>query len=200
MARAYKNIRIFKSNFLESLTHVHPITPLVIWGPIGVFIIRMGGEHLDNKTILTLAFQALITWSFVEYGVHRFLFHFPAKSKIGQYFVFLFHGLHHDEPNDPTRLVMPPFPAFLLLTGFYLLFSLFFPFYERLVFLGFFLFGYLAYDYTHYAIHHFPMKSRIGKYLKKHHIGHHNRFHNRKFGVTTPLWDHLLGTYHPPKK
>lgn len=199
MARNYKNIRIFKSDFMESLTHVHPITPLLLWGPITIFLIAFGSNQLSAGTVFVLAISALITWTFLEYCIHRFLFHYRTESKLGKYLVFLFHGLHHDEPNDPTRLVMPPFPAFLFISGFYGLFTLFLPFHEKLVFLGFFLIGYLAYDYIHYATHHFPMKNKIGKFLKKHHISHHNRYHNAKFGVSSPLWDFVFGTYEEKK-
>lgn len=197
--RKYKNIRIFKSDFMESLTHVHPLIPIILWGPISAGLIFFGGKNLSNGRIAILTIGALVTWTLLEYTIHRFLFHFKSENRIAKELVFLFHGLHHDEPNDPTRLVMPPFPAALFIISFYFLFSLFLPFHDTLYFLGIFLIGYLAYDYIHFATHFFPMKNPVGKYLKKHHISHHNRYHNAKFGVSSPLWDIIFGTYHQKK-
>src|SRR5690606_20289908 len=47
-------------------------------------------------------------WSFTEYMLHRFVFHYHPKSKIGQRIHFIAHGVHHDYPNDSLRLVLPP--------------------------------------------------------------------------------------------
>ncbi len=199
--RKYKEIRLFKSDFLESLSHVHPITPLLIWAPVSLYFLYDGITTFNlGFTQIALTFiAAFFVWTLSEYLLHRYLFHFPAKSNFGKRFVFLFHGLHHDEPNDPTRLVMPPVPAFLFISLFYFLFKAIIPMTYLHVFMGFFLIGYLCYDYIHYATHHFPMKSKVGKFLKRHHISHHNRFHDAKYGVSTPLWDYILGTYSSKK-
>ena len=57
----------------------------------------------------------MMTWTLTEYAVHRYLFHYPAQSEFGKRLVYLFHGIHHDQPDDATRLVMPPVPAIILL-------------------------------------------------------------------------------------
>jgi sterol desaturase/sphingolipid hydroxylase (fatty acid hydroxylase superfamily) len=54
--------------------------------------------------------------------------------------------------------------------------------------------GYLAYDMLHYAIHRGVMKSRIGAYLRKHHLQHHYAVPERNFGVSSPLWDFVFRT------
>ena len=33
------SIRVFENPFLERFTHVHPITPLLIWGPVAIILI-----------------------------------------------------------------------------------------------------------------------------------------------------------------
>ena len=35
----HQSIRLFENNFLESLTHVHPIIPLVLWSPIASYLL-----------------------------------------------------------------------------------------------------------------------------------------------------------------
>ena len=54
--------------------------------------------------------------------------------------------------------------------------------------------GYLAYDVLHYYIHKRPMRSRIGMYLRRHHLQHHYAAPERNFGVSTPFWDFVFRT------
>jgi dihydroceramide fatty acyl 2-hydroxylase len=57
-----------------------------------------------------------------------------------------------------------------------------------------FIVGYLLYDMTHYATHHFPMRSGYAKFLKRHHMMHHYKDPATRFGVSSPLWDWVFGT------
>lgn len=196
-----ESIRIFKNPILESFTHVHPIVPLVLWTPIISFLLYRGATvHGVNTTeFLTLFFIGLIVWTLMEYVLHRYVFHWDAKSAAGKYFVFLFHGLHHDDPQDPTRLVMPPVPALLIYSVLWFLFSLVVPANYLGVFMAFFMTGYLCYDYIHYATHHFAMTSKVGKYLRKYHLQHHYSGERSKYGVSNPLWDYVFRTTSGPK-
>jgi sterol desaturase/sphingolipid hydroxylase (fatty acid hydroxylase superfamily) len=112
---------------------------------------------------------------------------------------FLFHGIHHAQPQCKTRLVMPPVVSIPMALLFYGLFSLVL---SKLigaslrvapVFAGF-ISGYLAYDLTHYATHHLPMRKGFGKFLKRYHNQHHYKTPNQRFGVSSPLWDIVFGT------
>ena len=38
-------------------------------------------------------------WTISEYLLHRFVFHFAAKTERGQRIAFLFHGVHHAQPT-----------------------------------------------------------------------------------------------------
>ncbi len=87
-----QSLRLFKSDFMESLTHVHPIVPLAFWGPIVAFLIwRTFAIHgLTFAPVAAIAVAGLVTWTLAEYCLHRFVFHFPARSRITRYLVFLF--------------------------------------------------------------------------------------------------------------
>jgi len=61
------------------------------------------------------------------------------------------------------------------------------------LFAGFTL-AYLIYDTTHYAVHHFQLHGRITLYLKKMYFRHHYQDSEKEFGVSSPLWDYVLGT------
>jgi sterol desaturase/sphingolipid hydroxylase (fatty acid hydroxylase superfamily) len=56
------------------------------------------------------------------------------------------------------------------------------------------LIGYLFYDLAHYATHHFPMRSGYWRIIKRNHIMHHYRTPNKRFGVSSPLWDYVFLT------
>ena len=60
-----------------------------------------------------------------------------------------------------------------------------------------FILGYLAYDYTHFAIHSRRQRSRLGRYLQRHHMLHHFATPNARWGVSSPLWDWIFRTAGP---
>jgi dihydroceramide fatty acyl 2-hydroxylase len=196
-------IRLFKSDFLEFFTHIHPITIIIIWTPIiGYFFywgysLRGAGESL---AYLPLSFLVgLLIWSFAEYNIHRFFFHFHPKSAWQNRIVFLFHGVHHAQPKMKARLVMPPVVSLPMGLVFFLVFNLLVghwmsrPEWVGPLLSGFSL-GYLIYDLMHYATHHFPMRWGVFKYLKRHHMLHHYKTPDLRFGVSSPLWDIVYGT------
>ena len=47
-------------------------------------------------------------WTLFEYWLHRLVFHFEPEEGLGARLHWIIHGVHHDHPNDPMRLVMPP--------------------------------------------------------------------------------------------
>jgi len=197
-----ESIRLFENDFLESLSHVHPIMPLVVWTPIILFLFYRAAtiDSLSAMYFVIFFIVGILVWTLTEYLLHRYVFHFNAKSKLGKRFVFMFHGLHHDDPQDPTRLVMPPVPAILIVSVLWQIFALVVPSQFMNVFMANFLIGYLCYDYIHYATHHFPMTSPIGKYLRKYHLQHHYSGEASKYGVSNPLWDYIFGTVTGPKE
>ncbi len=197
-----ESIRLFENDFLESLSHVHPIMPLVVWSPIILFLFYRAAtiDSLTATYFVVFFFVGLLVWTLTEYLLHRYIFHFNAKSELGKRFVFMFHGLHHDDPQDPTRLVMPPVPAILIVSVLWQIFALVVPGQFMNVFMANFLIGYLCYDYIHYATHHFPMTSPLGKYLRKYHLQHHYSGEASKYGVSNPLWDYIFKTVTGPKE
>jgi 4-hydroxysphinganine ceramide fatty acyl 2-hydroxylase len=61
--------------------------------------------------------------------------------------------------------------------------------------------GYLAYDMTHYSIHHFkPPRVKWLKNVWKSHIDHHFRDSTRGYGVSSSFWDRVFGTLRAQKK
>lgn len=196
MPKIHKSIRVFQNPFLERLTHVHPITPLILWAPIAIWLIwRSFSVHeLNPYWVGGVGILGILTWTLFEYGLHRFVFHLEGESPWSRRVHFLIHGIHHSDPQDPTRLVMPPTAGIALA-------CILFPVFRFLLgsiwaepFFGFFLIGYLSYDYIHFAVHHFTPRTRIGKYLKHSHMQHHYVCPESRWGVSSPLWDFVFGT------
>jgi sterol desaturase/sphingolipid hydroxylase (fatty acid hydroxylase superfamily) len=196
-------IRLFKSDFLEFFTHISPAVVTGFWLPIIVLflvyaVVKAPVDRLP--THIPLGFLAgLFLWTFAEYMLHRFLFHHQPTSPLQERIMFLFHGIHHAQPQVKTRLVMP-FPvslpmAFLFYGLFYLILGTLLraPQWVATLMAGY-IAGYLAYDLTHYATHHWPMRSGAAKFLKRYHMQHHYKDPNTRFGVSSPLWDHVFGT------
>ena len=194
-------LRVFKSDFLEFFTSVHPVTVLVVWVPIlvaflALALLRPGAEQ---ARVPLLVGAGLALWTLLEYTLHRFVFHFPARSPAGKRIVFIFHGVHHAQPLIKTRLVMPPpvslglgvlvYGALSLIVG--LLLGR--PGSVPALFAGVAL-GYLWYDMTHYATHHFRLRSRAFQFLRRYHLHHHGQTPKARFGVSSPLWDIVFGT------
>jgi dihydroceramide fatty acyl 2-hydroxylase len=186
--------RMFDSDVLDRLSRVHPIIPVVIFLPA---ISILAGYAIDYMGFLPgLAWIAggYVFWTFTEYWLHRVVFHFEPEKGIGARLHWIIHGVHHDHPNDPMRLVMPPSVSVPLAALFYLAFYFVLGSTYALGFGAGFLGGYLFYDMAHYYMHHFRPRGPVGKRLRELHMRHHFQDDTRGFGVSAPYWDHAFGT------
>lgn len=186
---------IFATPLLDRFTRVHPATPPAVFLPaIGVFV----GLSVQRQAVLAVVAEiaaGYVFWTLVEYWLHRIVFHFEPEKGIGARLHWMIHGVHHDHPYDPRRLVMPPLLSVPLGAAFLGAFVLALgPDRAWGVSVGFFA-GYLLYDMTHYALHHRRPKSRVGKWLRELHMRHHFEDDERGFGVSVPWWDMVFGTY-----
>ncbi len=196
-------IRLFKSDFMEFFTHIHPAVVVVIWLPVILYFLVSAivdrAPGVSPWYIPAGFVSGIVVWSFAEYTLHRYVFHFKPRNEWQARVVFLFHGIHHLQPQDKTRLVMPPIVSIPLALIFYGLFNLVLGTLLGRAFLIFPTFagfgtGYLAYDMIHYATHHYPMRWGPLKYLKRYHMMHHYKTPDERFGVTSPFWDVIFET------
>lgn len=190
-----ETVRMFDSDLMEFFSHVHPLTPVVLYAPaIGYMLyVSLWQRNLPILAVAGLLLAGLLIWTLVEYVIHRYIFHYQPKSRWGKSLHFLAHGVHHDYPSDATRLVMPPVVSVPLAVFFYLLFAVIFGQFSSAIFAGFIL-GYVCYDLIHYATHHRAMKSGIWLRLKQYHLSHHYKDDHAGYGVSSPLWDHVFRT------
>ncbi|TSJ39311.1 fatty acid hydroxylase [Mucilaginibacter corticis] len=194
ISNSQESTRMFKNDLLEALSKVHYLVPVFIFVPVILVstYIALFVKDINVLTYFGLFFVGLFVWTFVEYIMHRFVFHYVPKNKIGLRLHFIFHGVHHDYPSDAKRLVLPPSVSIPLATGFYFLFNAILPANYVFGFFPGFILGYLFYDISHYAIHHFNFKGNIWKKIKQHHMLHHYQSPDRGYGVSSPLWDKIF--------
>ena len=191
-----ESVRMFNKDWMEALSKVHWSVPLILYTPVVVFCIYKGvtGFEMNFLPFVGIFLSGLVVWSFTEYIMHRFVFHFEPKSKIGKRLHFIMHGVHHDYPNDSRRLVLPPSISIPLALAFFLIFkailspAILYPFFAG------FIVGYICYDTLHYAIHHVQIKGKLWNVLKTHHLKHHYTDDEKGYGVSSPIWDIIIGS------
>src|SRR5262245_6889753 len=189
-------MRIQGRSLIDRVSRVHPLLPLLVWMPLAAWLLwrSIAARHVSFGALVVMAIAALFSWTLTEYVLHRFLFHLAPTTPVRKRWQFMIHGVHHDNPADRERLLMPLLPATIGLGILYALFrgvlgpTLVEPFF------AWFLVGYLAYDYTHFAIHARRPRTRLGRYLRRQHMLHHFVSPHARWGVTSPLWDWVMGT------
>ena len=192
--------RLFNNQYVEYLTKTHP---LVIWGlytPVlfllPYYALSTGSGKLN---IFLLFLSGVFFWSFFEYLMHRFAFHYIAESDRAKRLIYVLHGNHHEYPRDKERLFMPAVPSLIISSCIFMLMYTIIGANSFSFFPGFIL-GYLLYGTMHYAIHAWNPPFKWMKGLWRNHHLHHYKQQQRGFGVSSTLWDHIFGTTFDLKK
>jgi len=196
-----RSLRIFRSGLLESFSHIPWWLVVVVWVPVVVALaaLALAWRGVPAGRLAGLAFVGLFVWTFVEYALHRFVFHHEVRSPFGRRLHFLAHGIHHLDPWDRLRLVFPPVPAMLIAAPIFGLLYLAVlgtaePLENAFAHMAGLLVGYLVYDLSHYYQHHAKPRTRLGRWLKRYHLEHHHKHPHALYGVSTPLWDVVFRT------
>ncbi len=190
--------QLFRSKYLDILTRTSPliIIPLDLFL---IFILLYYGKVYRNIELWSsfhVFVLGLFSWTFIEYFMHRFAFHFESERKQIQKAVYAVHLIHHHYPKDKDRLFQPPLVNILLALVFFLLFFLIMGDWAFVYTPGIIL-GYVLYSSIHYSIHKFKPPFAWLKPIWRHHHLHHYRYDNKAFGVSSPFWDYIFGTLPP---
>jgi len=185
---------MFDSRLLDALSRVHPAVPVIIFGPLILLLAAWELSRVNAAVLVGLLAGGYALWTLFEYWLHRVVFHFEPEAGFGARLHWIIHGVHHDHPNDPLRLVMPPAVSVpLAALVFALLYLAFGGDYAPGLGAGFFA-GYLVYDMLHYYLHHSRPHGRLGRILRERHMRHHFQDETRGFGISAPYWDDVFGT------
>jgi dihydroceramide fatty acyl 2-hydroxylase len=186
--------RMFENDLLDRFSRVHHYVPLAIFLPAIAVFLYLGFDRLSPLTTLALGAGGYLFWSLSEYWIHRGIFHWEPEAGWGAKLHWMIHGVHHDHPNDPLRLVMPPAASIPLATVFTVAFVLVIGAPGAWPFAGGFLAGYLIYDMIHFALHHHRPRTRFGRWLRELHMRHHFQDDTRGYGIAAPYWDYVFRT------
>ena len=177
------------------------LTPALFYTALVVCLITFTPGEFSWRRDSLLIGLGVLSWTLIEYGLHRFIFHYDARSAFGRRLLYAAHLSHHEHPRATDRLFssllisLPIAMVYLLLawlaTGSFHAASY--------IFLGLTA-GYFGYEWLHFQAHHRRPRLRLFKYLKKYHLLHHHETPELRFGVTSPLFDMLLGTFRPVMK
>jgi len=216
-----ESARLFGPDYLEIFTRCKWYVVPTIWLPIAAFLFFRSVTQFAGYDIPILSnpldipvstiplkcyvetllcfFIGNIIWTFLEYTMHRFIFHldyYLPDNRGAITLHFLMHGIHHYLPMDRLRLVMPPVLFTALSTPFTQLgHALFPPSIANGIISGAFTF-YVLYDCMHYALHHTKLPEYMRE-MKKYHLAHHYKNFELGFGVTSKMWDYVFSTVLP---
>ena len=185
---------MFNSALLDRFTRVHPAVPVLIYAPVIAVLLLTAEQRVGLANSFGLMLGGYAVWTLTEYWLHRVVFHFEPRKGLGARLHWMLHGVHHDHPNDPLRLVMPPAASIPLATIFVLAFVVVIGTPEAWPFAGGFLAGYLIYDMIHFALHHHRQRTRFGRWLRELHMRHHFQDDTRGYGIAAPYWDYVFRT------
>ncbi len=188
--------RMFESDLIDYFSRTHPLVVPALYVPGSAIplVYDICILKLNPAISFGLFVLGFIGWTLTEYWLHRAVFHFKPSGPRSKRIYFLIHGVHHQWPKDRYRLVMPPAVSISLYFLFGGLFYLVLGPKWMWAFHSGFVAGYLVYDMTHFATHHLRPLTAWGRRVRRHHLLHHAKNSNQRFGVSTPLWDWVFGT------
>lgn len=136
----------------------------------------------------------IVWWTLLEYLLHRFAFHTRNP-------VFGRRHIRHHADVDVRALAVAPLASMLvggLVNG--AAFVLLFGARTGGLALGGMLLGYALYEWTHYAVHYLKFDAGWFRALKRYHLSHHFQAPHARYGVTSPVWDLVFGTFALPRR
>ncbi|MFZ6014574.1 MAG: sterol desaturase family protein [Bacteroidota bacterium] len=187
--------KLFSSPILDKLSRTHIAVPVTIFLVYAAAILYWSISHTNLSPSMTilLFLTGFLSFTWVEYNVHRYIFHIPTPTRFAKNLQYTIHGVHHEFPKDKERLAMPPVLSITIATILLLLFRLAMGD-LAFAFMPGFLVGYIAYLSVHYVVHAYPPPKGWLKTLWINHAIHHYKDGRVVFGVSSPLWDYIYGT------
>jgi dihydroceramide fatty acyl 2-hydroxylase len=175
-----------------------PLLRLLAFVPLAYLVLTWPGpvKGLAAWEWGVLGGAGLLLWTWIEYSLHRFAFHWVPRSK--RLRRLQSHLEHHARPDDPRFTVASlafSLPVTLAVWGVLVAVAG----WERgaVVTTGAIL-GYLFYEVVHFSTHFSRLEAWPFRSWREHHFEHH-RHAGRCFGFTTPLWDLLFATGRKPR-
>lgn len=139
--------------------------------------------------LIVAALLGALTWTFMEYVLHRFRGHAPKGTSTFKTEHLTHHARDYFTPTG-KKVVMAAGP----LLGLAAAGSLIAGPALGLTFAGGFAAAYVHYEAVHRRLHTHAATGWYGRLIRRHHFFHHFGDARLNHGVTSPLWDLVFGT------
>ncbi len=142
------------------------------------------------------ALGGLLLWTFLEYCLHRYLFHWIPRNRKMRRFLATLHLRHHGDPrNRDGILVRPRYSVPVSAVVFGALWLAGGDFAAAVWTMTGVWVGFLYYELVHYRVHLSKRGGGLLGFQRRGHFYHHFVDDDYCFGVTSPLWDFIFRTY-----
>jgi sterol desaturase/sphingolipid hydroxylase (fatty acid hydroxylase superfamily) len=146
------------------------------------------------RSRVAAALVGAASWTAAEYGLHRFAMHemrgrgLPSVEHLRHHADVTYFSPTSKKIASATATTAVTFPVVLVVAG------------RRwaTAFTVGLITMYFGYEVAHRRTHTHPPRNRYGRWARRNHMHHHFGAPMRNFGVTTPVWDRLWGTYDQP--
>lgn len=171
-----------------------PLVFYIFVAPGLIFLAKREGLAVWKTPIFLVG--GLLSWSLIEYLLHRFIFHYEAQSRLGRKLLYHAHISHHENPQAHSKHLASMLLSTPIAVGYWLLAwaltqSLAAASYLFIGMSG----GYFIYQWLHFYSHHRKSRLSVLRYLRNYHLLHHYQTPELRFGVTSPLFDLVFGTF-----
>lgn len=167
---------------------------------IGLYIFGANLAGAGPKYLLIVVPLGVFYWTFLEYVLHRWVFHWeptrPAMKRLRS--VFPPHRAHHTHPDRARGAAMLDWRYVAILSPLYTAALCVTPLSAQyaLALNAGLLIGYFAYEFVHAACHRSPMRGPFLTQVRRFHAIHDLRDETVNFGVTSTIWDYVFGTHY----
>ncbi|HKG12432.1 MAG TPA: sterol desaturase family protein [Pyrinomonadaceae bacterium] len=143
----------------------------------------------------------LLSWGLFEYSIHRWVLHREPPREGAGLPGNRTHLAHHADPNALDRLNVQLSESLPVCVVYFLLaWALTGDLRAAVSAYDGLMLGYFFYEFLDYQAHHGAARGRVVRYYRRYHLMHHHYDARVRFGVTSPLFDHLFGTFHVERR
>lgn len=150
--------------------------------------------HIDLIVLTGTALAGAVSWTVLEYGLHRFAMHelrgkgVASKEHLKHHADVTYFASTLKKGLSAVTTAVVVWPAMWFLAG---------PVVATAFTAGLNAM-YMVYELAHRRIHTHPPRSAYGRWMRRSHLQHHFGGPMRNFGVMANLCDRMLGTYDEP--
>lgn len=143
----------------------------------------------------------LLSWGLFEYSIHRWVLHREPPREGAGLPGNRTHLAHHADPTALDRLNVQLSESLPICVVYFLVAWVVTGSLQSATFAydGLML-GYFFYEFLDYQAHHGAARGRLVRYFRRYHLMHHHYDARVRFGVTSPLFDYLFGTFHVERR